>query len=97
MAHYTSYDFRTDPDRPLVWGPWRVPEPLGTCINSVGLAWIIVAFFFSFWPGNIKVEPSTMNYSALMTGFWFIFGIGYYSLYGKKVRNNINNNESTTN
>ena len=32
----------------LVWGPWRVPEPFGTVVNAIGLAWITLAFFFSF-------------------------------------------------
>lgn len=83
-AHYTSDDFHADPSKPLVWGPWRVPEPFGTCINAFGLGWIVVAFFFSFWPGKVDVKPQTMNYSSLMTGFWFLFGIGYYMLHGRK-------------
>ncbi|KAF2815717.1 uncharacterized protein BDZ99DRAFT_505438 [Mytilinidion resinicola] len=85
--HYTSDEFTADPDKPLVWGPWRVPEPLGTCLNTIGLAWIILAFFFSFWPGNIDVKPESMNYSSLMTGFWFLFGIGYYMVWGRKFYN----------
>lgn len=83
-ANYTLDDFHADPEKPLVWGPWRVPEPLGTCINAFGLGWIVLALFFSFWPGKNGVKPQNMNYSSLMTGFWFIFGIVYYWVYGKK-------------
>ena len=83
-ASYPSHDSKADPTKPLVWGPWRVPEPWGTCINAFGLVWIVLAFFFSFWSGSVHVDAESMNYSSLMTGFWFIFGIGYYVLHGKK-------------
>lgn len=83
-SHDTFDAYKASSPAPLAWGPWRVPEPLGTCINAFGLVWIILAFFFSFWPGKVDVKPETMNYSSLMTGFWFIFGIGYYLVYGRK-------------
>lgn len=73
-------------DPSLTWGPWRVPEPMGTIINAVGLCWITIAFFFSLWPSSTDVTPETMNFSVLMTGFWFIFGLGYYLIIGRKVR-----------
>jgi hypothetical protein len=73
-------------DTPLTWGPWAVPEPYGTVINAVGLCWIIITFFFSFWPSDVAPTPASMNYSVLMTGFWFVFGVGYYSIIGRKVR-----------
>ncbi|KAI1358922.1 amino acid/polyamine transporter I [Xylaria arbuscula] len=71
-------------DSALTWGPWRVTEPLGTLINITGLIWITITFFFSFWPGQAEVTASTMNFSIALTGFWIIFGLGYYSLIGKK-------------
>lgn len=70
----------------LIWGPWRVPEPLGTVINLFGLVWITIVFFFSFWPDNNVVAPRTMNWSSLITGFWVLFGVGYYLLVARKVR-----------
>ncbi|KAI5923506.1 putative GABA permease [Camillea tinctor] len=76
-----------DTDFPLIWGPWRVPEPFGTIINIIGLCWISIAFFFSFWPSSATVTPATMNYSVLMTVFWFLFGITYYFAYGRKYYN----------
>lgn len=76
--------YQNDSSKTLTWGPWHVPEPLGTCINAFGLGWIILALFFSFWPGKVDVRPETMNYSSLMTGFWFVFGIGYYMVHGRK-------------
>lgn len=74
-----------DADPSLTWGPWRVPEPIGTIINAIGLCWIIVAFFFSVWPSSTDVTAGTMNFSVLMTGFWFLFGLGYYLIIGRKV------------
>ncbi|KAI1115973.1 amino acid/polyamine transporter I [Nemania sp. NC0429] len=73
-----------DADMPLVWGPWRVPEPFGTGINIAGLVWVTITFFFSFWPSSPKVDAADMNYSILLTSFWFIFGIAYYFITGNK-------------
>ncbi|KAM7213536.1 Amino acid/polyamine transporter I [Rhypophila decipiens] len=69
---------------PLIWGPWRIPEPLGTIVNIIGLCWISIAFFFSFWPNAAQVLPKSMNWSVLMTGFWFLFGLVYYWAHGRK-------------
>ncbi|XXH02250.1 hypothetical protein Hte_008619 [Hypoxylon texense] len=77
-------DAGIDGSSTLVWGPWRVPEPLGTIVNVVGLCWIVITFFFSFWPSSIPVTPEAMNFSILMTGFWFIFGAIYYLFIGRK-------------
>ncbi|KAI1371399.1 amino acid/polyamine transporter I [Hypoxylon crocopeplum] len=86
--HWFNTDtIATDDDIPLVWGPWRVPEPWGTIVNVAGLCWIIIAFFFSFWPSSTDVTPSTMNFSILMTGFWFLFGVVYYLIIGRKYYN----------
>ena len=69
----------------LVWGPWRVPEPYGTIVNLFGLAWIVTALFFSFWPRTVHVNAKTMNFSCLMTVFWIILGSVYYAVKGKRV------------
>jgi hypothetical protein len=81
----SSTDDAHDPN--LIWGPWRIPEPLGTIVNAIALGWIILAFFFSFWPSTLEVTPETMNFSSLMTGFWFLFGLMYYFAMGRKVCN----------
>ncbi|KAF2472390.1 amino acid transporter-like protein [Lindgomyces ingoldianus] len=68
----------------LEWGPWRIPEPLGTVVNVFGLCWILVAMFFSFWPPFKNVTVQNMNYSALMTGFWVIFGLIWFAVWGRR-------------
>ena len=80
----TSWE-KAPEEQPLNWGPWRIPEPFGTIVNVFGLAWIIIAFFFSFWPAEVPTTPKTMNFSCLMTGFWVLFGMVYYFAWGKKV------------
>ncbi len=75
-----------DTEIPLVWGPWRIPEPFGIVINTAGLIWITITFFFSFWPSSPGVEAADMNYSVALTGFWLLFGVIYYFTIGKRVR-----------
>ncbi|ORY10112.1 amino acid permease [Clohesyomyces aquaticus] len=70
--------------RVLEWGPWRIPEPLGTIVNVFGVCWSLVALCFSFWPPFAKPTVQTMNWSALMTGFWLIFGVGWFAIWGRR-------------
>lgn len=53
----------------LVWGPWRIPEPFGTGVNAFACVYLLIVFFFTFWPPATPVTPDTMNYSSLVMGF----------------------------
>jgi amino acid transporter len=57
----TNYDH-------LTWGPWKMPEPLGTIVNAFGCAYMLIILFFSYWPVAINPTASTMNFSSLMVG-----------------------------
>jgi amino acid transporter len=69
---------------PLEWGPWRIPEPFGTIVNIFGLCWMTVVIIFSFFPPVSKVDAKTMNFSCAMTGFWLIFGVVWFGVWGHK-------------
>ena len=69
----------------LVWGPWRVPEPFGTAVNAFACIYLLIVFFFTFWPPATPVEPDTMNYSSLVMGFVAIISGLYYVLRAHKV------------
>jgi len=69
----------------LVWGPWRVREPFGTFINAFACVYLIVVFFFTFWPPATPVTPKTMNYSSLVMGSVAIISGLYYVLRAHKV------------
>ena len=68
----------------LVWGPWRMPEPLGTFTNAFACAFLIVVFFFTFWPPATPVTAKTMNYSVVVMGFVAIVSGIYYVLSAHK-------------
>ena len=65
--------------------PWRMREPFGTIVNVFACAYLIIVFFFSFWPPATPVSPDTMNYSCLVLGFVAIMSTLYYVLYARKV------------
>jgi len=67
----------------LVWGPWRFKGWLGIAINAFACIYLVVIIFFSFWPPQTPVTPSTMNYSVLVVGIVLIFSISYYYVWGK--------------
>ncbi|KAF2644023.1 choline transport protein [Massarina eburnea CBS 473.64] len=68
----------------LAWGPWKIPEPLGTLVNVFGCGYLFVMLIFSFWPIGNHPLPKEMNYSSLMCGAVAIFSLVYYFLRGKK-------------
>ncbi|MCJ1383295.1 hypothetical protein MMC17_006408 [Xylographa soralifera] len=69
----------------LTWGPWRIPEPLGTINNILGCIYMVVVLIFSFWPTAINPTPETMNYSSLMVGATILFSVLYYMVWARKV------------
>lgn len=62
----------------LQWGPWKIPEPLGLLNNIFACLYLVLVFFWSFWPAVKDVQPSTMNYNVLMYGVIVLFSIGWY-------------------
>ncbi|KAI4199835.1 MAG: hypothetical protein LQ350_004366 [Teloschistes chrysophthalmus] len=64
--------------KPLTWGPFHIPSPLGAIVNALACIFLIVITFFSFFPPVTPVKPSTMNYSVLVTGGVVGFAAVYY-------------------
>ncbi|KAI9757776.1 MAG: hypothetical protein M4579_003312 [Chaenotheca gracillima] len=60
------------------WGPWRLGR-WGALANIVGVVYALVAFVFSFWPADAKVNKDNMNWACLVwgtamlfCGFWYV-------------------------
>ncbi|ORY15045.1 choline transport protein [Clohesyomyces aquaticus] len=68
----------------LTWGPWRIPEPLGTLVNFLGCIYLIIILIFSFWPIGNHPRPKEMNYSGPMFGAVTIFSVVYYLCWGNR-------------
>lgn len=63
----------------LVWGPWRVPGILGIINNAYACVYMIFVIFWSVWPPDYHVTPSTMNYSIVVTaGVMILSAIWYF-------------------
>ncbi|KAK6828334.1 hypothetical protein PG990_009946 [Apiospora arundinis] len=62
----------------LTWGPWRVPEPVGTIINIFACMYGLLTFFWSFWPQTNPPTPETMNWSVLVFSSVMLFSIAWY-------------------
>ena len=68
----------------LVWGPWKMPEIIGKPVNAFACIYLIIVYFFTFWPPATPVTPDTMNYSVVVTGFAAIVSALYYTLWAHK-------------
>ncbi|EXJ69030.1 uncharacterized protein A1O5_07965 [Cladophialophora psammophila CBS 110553] len=68
----------------LQWGPFHLPEPLGTINNAYACVYMIFVIFWSVWPPVTPVDASTMNYSVVVTSAVVIFSIVWYWVKGRK-------------
>ena len=71
-------------DFTLIWGPWRIPGSLGIINNVFACAYMVVIWFFSFWPATDPTSPSTMNYASLVAGSLILFSMFYYFIWGRR-------------
>lgn len=68
----------------LYWGPWKVPGLLGIINNAYACLYMVFVIFWSVWPPETPVNPTTMNYSVLVTGGVILFSIFWYYVRGRK-------------
>ncbi|KAF4463709.1 amino acid polyamine transporter I [Fusarium albosuccineum] len=68
----------------LAWGPWHIPGIFGIINNTYACLFMIIIWFFSFWPPQTPVEPESMNYASLMTGGVALLSVVYYMVWAKK-------------
>ena len=66
-------------------GPWYIKGPLGLLINICALLYLVLLTFFSFWPSDAQVTPSTMNYSSLLFGAAVIWSMAYFGFWAHKI------------
>ncbi|KAI1173213.1 putative GABA permease [Nemania sp. FL0916] len=76
---FQPYVAGVDPDPGVIsWGPWRVPEPLGTINNIFACLYSLFLLFWSFWPQYTPTKPDTANWSILVFGFVILLSIVWY-------------------
>lgn len=68
----------------LVWGPWHIPGIFGIINNAYACIYMIFVIFWSVWPPETPVDPTTMNYSIVVTGGVIIFSIVWYFIRGRE-------------
>ncbi len=64
---------------PIRFGPWKMGR-YGIIANIVGLAYAVVAFFFSFWPETAVVDAKDMNWACLVWGVAMLFCVFWYTI-----------------
>lgn len=69
----------------LVWGPFHIPGVFGILVNIFAVAYMLIIVFFTFWPTQIEVKVTTMNYSVVGTFGAIILSIVYYLVRAHKV------------
>lgn len=62
------------------WGPWKLPEPLGTINNIFACMYSALLLFWSFWPQTTDPTPETFNWSVLVFGFVLLSSISWYTI-----------------
>jgi choline transport protein len=78
-AHKAMVDLET-----VQWGPWKVPGALGVANNLFACVYLVLLWFFSFWPGSVEVTAQSMNFSSVTFGGTVLFVVVWYYVRGKK-------------
>ncbi|CAF9940583.1 hypothetical protein IMSHALPRED_002086 [Imshaugia aleurites] len=68
----------------LSWGPWHMPGVLGPAVNLFAIIYVLVILFFSFWPPDVPLDATNMNYTILVTGVVLIFSVVWYFAWAKR-------------
>ena len=71
----------------LFWGPWRIPGMFGILNNIFACCYLLLLWFWAFWPPATPVTPASMNYSVLTFGVAVLFAVAWYFVRGKLVYN----------
>ncbi|KAH8712170.1 amino acid/polyamine transporter I [Phaeosphaeriaceae sp. PMI808] len=56
----------------------------GIVVNAIAIAFLSIAFIFSFFPSAPNPSPASMNWSSLMFGFILSFSLIYYYVFGRR-------------
>ena len=67
----------------LQWGPWKVTGVFGVVNNTFACLYLLVLWFFSFWPSSVEVNAQSMNFSSVTFGGTVIFAVGWYLVRGR--------------
>ncbi|KAH1495497.1 hypothetical protein KXX06_002287 [Aspergillus fumigatus] len=86
----SQYDHGEDgvinvPGAKLAWGPFHVPGIWGTAVNTYAVIYMVIVVFFSFWPSQMSVDKTTMNFSVVGTVGTILLALLYYVLRARKV------------
>lgn len=68
----------------LQWGLWKIPGVFGVANNLFACTYLLVLWFFSFWPSSVEVNAQSMNFSSVTFGGTVLFAIMWYFIRGKK-------------
>ncbi|KAL8849423.1 MAG: hypothetical protein Q9221_005595 [Calogaya cf. arnoldii] len=73
--------WRGEPLRQRRWslGKWGAP------VNVAAVMFLVLFYFFSFWPLLTPTEAATMNWSVAIYGAIVLFAVFYYHTHGKFV------------
>ena len=81
----SSYDSRAAmiSSESLQWGPWKVSGVFGVANNMFACVYLLVLWFFSFWPSSVEVNAQSMNFSSVTFGGTVFFAVGWYLFRGR--------------
>ncbi|RMZ85559.1 hypothetical protein DV737_g597, partial [Chaetothyriales sp. CBS 132003] len=71
--------------RPLLPAKFTLSRPVGLALNAFSLAFLLLVFFFSFFPGNPNPTAAQMNWAILIYGVVMIFALLHYLVSARHV------------
>jgi choline transport protein len=68
----------------LQWRPWKAPSVLGEANNLFACIYLIVLWFFSFWPGSVGANAKSSNFSSVTFSGTVLFAVVWYLIRGRE-------------
>ncbi|PYH89328.1 amino acid transporter [Aspergillus ellipticus CBS 707.79] len=69
---------------PIAYGPWKMGHLGGIIVNISSICFLTITIVFSFFPEELPVTPTNMNWSVVVFFGEFFLGLGWYLARGRK-------------
>ncbi|RMD44987.1 hypothetical protein DV735_g109, partial [Chaetothyriales sp. CBS 134920] len=71
--------------RPLLPAKFTLSRPVGLFLNAMSLAFLLLVFVFSFFPGTVSPTAAEMNWAILIYGAVMVFALLHYVISARNV------------
>jgi putative flippase GtrA len=73
------------PGAKLAWAPFYISGIWNTAVNTYTMIYMVIVMLFSFWPSQMSVEKTTIDFSVVGNVGTIVLALLYYVLRARKM------------